>query len=498
MNTVRFRLLGPTEILVDGQPTALPGGAERALMVLLLLSPGRTIPATTLIDRLWSESSLPVDPMNALQIRVSKLRRALAPLGRDLVTREHMGYRINVEPSAIDAEQFVEVLREARSRANTAAGEYSDDELRTYDEALALWAGDPLADFRTEQWAMAEAARLNELRLAALTERTQIALALGRHVEAVGDLESVVAQDPTLESLAGLLMTALYRSGRQADALGVYARTRTVLDEELGLEPSASLRSLHERVLRQDASLGGPTSSSVAPPIGLPGPRRRGQELAQEAMGTLPTVVRPLIGRAEQLSELGKLLGGERLVSLVGPGGAGKTTLALAAAVQAKPSFRDGAFGVRLAPVTDPRQVPVAVAEALGVPLDGAAVDRDVRGRLARYLERRHLLLLLDNCEHVVDAVASLVDELLGRCPELTVLATSREALAVPDELQLLVGPLDTPPEGTPDSAVLDYPATTLFVERARMVRPRMALEADDRLAVGRIARALDGLPLAI
>lgn len=499
MNTVRFRLLGPTEILVDGQPTPLPGGAERALLVLLLLSPGRTIPATTLIDRLWSESSLPVDPMNALQIRVSKLRRALAALGDELVTRERVGYRINVDPSAIDAEQFVEMLREARARANAAAGQYSDDDLEAYDDALGLWVGDPLSDFVTQQWAIAEATRLNELRLAALTERTQIALALGRHLEAVGDLEVVVAQDPTQESLAGLLMTALYRSGRQADALEVFSRTRAVLDEELGLEPSASLRSLHERVLRQDDSLGGPRDSAgVAPPIGLPGPRRRRQELALEAMGTLPTVVRPLIGRDEQLAELGRLLAGERLVSLVGPGGAGKTTLALAAAVRARAAFRDGAFGVRLAPVNDPQQVTVAVAEALGVPLDGAAVDRDVRGRLMRYLERRHLLLLVDNCEHVVDAVAGLVEELLGRCPELTVLATSREALAVPDELQLLVGPLDTPPEGTPATDVLDFPATTLFVERARMVRPGLALADDDRLAMARIARALDGLPLAI
>ena len=499
LNTVRFRLLGPTEILVDGQPTPLPGGAERALLVLLLLSPGRTIAATTLIDRLWSEASLPVDPMNALQIRVSKLRRALAAVRGDLVTREHAGYRINVDPSAIDAEQFAEMLREARARANAAAGQYSDDDLDAYDDALALWTGDPLADFVTEQWAMAEAARLNELRLAALTERTQVALALGRHLETVGDLEAVVAKDPTQESLAGLLMTALYRSGRQSAALDVFSRTRAVLDDELGLEPSASLRSLHERVLRQDASLGSPSDSAgVAPPIGLPGPRRRRQELALEAIGTLPTVVRPLIGRDEQLAELGRLLSGERLVTLVGPGGAGKTTLALAAAVQARPTFRDGAFGVRLAPVNDPQQVTVSMAEALGVPLDGAAVDRDVRGRLTRYLERRQLLLLVDNCEHVVDAVASLVDELLSRCPELTVLATSREALAVPDELQLLVGPLDTAPEGTPATDVLDYPATRLFVERARMLRPGLAFADEDRLAVARIARALDGLPLAI
>ena len=499
LNAVRFRLLGPMEILVGGVSAPLPGGAERALMALLLLSPGRIVPATTLIDRLWSESSLPVDPMNALQIRVSKLRRVLAGIDGELVTRERAGYRMNIDPSAVDAEQFAELVREARSRAGSAANQFSDEHLRPYDEALSLWVGDPLSDFPGEQWAMTEAARLTEMRLAALTERTQIALALGRHLEVVADLESVVRKDPTLESLAGLLMTALYRGGRQADALDVYSRTRLVLDEDLGLEPSASLRSLHERVLRQDPALGGPSGSAVvAAPIGLPGVQRGRQELALESVGTLPAIVRPLIGREDKLEQLRDLLASKRLVSLLGPGGAGKTTLALAAAVQAKPSFRDGAYVVRLAPVVDPRQVPVAMAEALGVPLDGAAVDRDVRGRLRRFLERRHLLLLVDNCEHLIDAVASLIDDLLGRCPGLTVLATSREALAIPEELQLLVGPLETAPEGTPASAVLDYPAPALFVDRARMVRPGAALTPEDRLAVGRIARALDGLPLAI
>ena len=274
VDEVRYRLLGPMEITVAGTPSKLPGAAERALMVQLLLSPGRTLPATLLVDRLWSESTLPVDPMNALQIRVSKLRRALKAVGvEDVVTREGVGYRAAVDPGQVDALDFAARLRVARS----AAAEVDSHEvghLEAYDDALSLWQGEPLSDFSTEQWATVEAARLNELRLAALTERAQIALGLGRHLEVVGDLEPLVAHDPTLESLAGLLMVALYRSGRQADALEVFTRTRDVLDDALGLEPSVSLRSLHERVLRQDASLGSQPDMATPVPVTAPTGRR--------------------------------------------------------------------------------------------------------------------------------------------------------------------------------------------------------------------------------
>jgi len=493
---VHFRLLGPMEIVATGQPIPMPGAAERALLVQLLLSPGRTIPATMLVDRLWSESSLPVDPMNALQIRVSKLRRALRSVGvPDLVSREGTGYRADVEPEAVDAVDFAARIREARARAARSQPEVAH--LGSYDDALALWRGDALSDFSTEHWATVEAVRLAELRLAALTERAQIALALGRHLEVVGDLEPLVSHDPTLESLAGMLMVALYRGGRQADALAVYTRTRDVLDESLGLEPSVSLRSLHERVLRQDASLG--AQPEVSPPTPAPVTSQPRKTAGPRAVPTnLPTVLRPLIGRDAQLDSLVALVGGVRLLSLIGPGGAGKTSLALATVVRASSAFPDGAFGVRLASVDTSDQVPLAVADALGVPLDGAAADRDVRERLISYLSRRRVLLLVDNCEHVVDAAAGLIDEMLGRCPDVTVLATSREALAVPDEVQVTVAPLDTAPADTPASQVLQYPAPQLFVERARAVRPGTVYGENELLAVGRISRALDGIPLAL
>lgn len=527
VDDVQYRLLGPMEVWVDGAPVKLPGTAERALLAQLLLSPGRTIPATMLVDRLWSESTLPVDPMNALQIRVSKLRRALKAMGvGDVVTREGVGYRAAVDASTVDALDFADRIRTARAAAASAAdnGGIDPTHVRAYDDALALWRGEPLSDFVTERWATAEAARLTELRLTAMTERAQVALALGRFLEVVGDLEPVVADDPTLESLAGLLMLALYRSGRQADALDVYTRTREVLDESLGLEPSVSLRSLHERVLRQDATLGaqqdmvpGPAAASAgAAPTGSGTGQVVGQAAARtvvpltmaanrsraaedrSAPTNLPTVLRPLIGRDAQLDSIAGLLGGVRLLSLIGPGGAGKTSLALATAVGTSANYPDGAFGVRLASVSTPGQVPVAVADAIGMPMDGAVANRDLGERLISFLTRRRMLLLVDNCEHVVDAAAALIDDILGRCPHITVLATSREALAIPDEVQVPVGPLETPPEGTAPGDVLGYPAAQLFAERARAVRPGLLFGAENLSAIGAITRSLDGLPLAL
>jgi predicted ATPase/DNA-binding SARP family transcriptional activator len=496
MTEVRFRLLGAMEISVHGEPMPLPGSAERALLAQLLLTPGRTIPATMLIDRLWSESSLPVDPMNALQIRVSKLRRALKSADvPELVTREGVGYRAHVAAEQVDAVDFEQRIRAARVAVAHTDG-HQPEHLAKYDDALSLWRGDPLSDFSTETWATVEASRLQELRLVAMTERAQIALGLGRHLEVVGDLEPVVAGDPRLESLAGLLMVALYRSGRQADALDVFARTRDVLDEDLGLEPSLSLRSLHERVLRQDESLG--VQPDMAPgAVSVPHPRRRDAEV-HVAPTNLPTVERVLIGREEQLEALVSLVEGTKLLTLVGPGGAGKTSLALSTVVRTSGSFPDGVFGIRLAAVDAPDRVPLAVADALGVPLDGAAADRDVRDRLISYLGRKRMLLLFDNCEHIVDAVAGLVEDILGRCPGVTVLATSREALAVPDEVQLPIGPLAVPPDGTPAASVMAYAACQLFAERSRAVKPGLPFGDDELVAISHVARALDGIPLAL
>lgn len=489
MPQVSFGLLGPFDVQVEGEQVVVAGAAERALLTLLLLSPGRSVPATSLIDRLWADSVLPVDPVNALQLRVSKLRRALATAGLEIVQRDGVGYRVDVDPESIDAEAFVRRIRAVR--ADAAAGQRpTAQHLARYDAALALWRGDALADFASESWAVAESVRLEELRTAARVERAQAALALGRHAEVVTDLEPAVRADPTQEAMAGLLMVALYQGGRQAGALDVFTRTRTLLDEELGLEPSASLRSLHERVLRQDESLGGPTDLAVPTPA-APTP-------AAADATNLPAVLPPLVGRADQLAAVGALVGEARLVTLVGPGGAGKTTLGLHVAVALRDTFPDGVVVVRLAPVREPGQVATAVAFALGVPQDGSAADLDVQERLVDYLSGKSMLLLLDNCEHLIDAAATLVDELLAHCPGVAVIATSREALAVPGEVQTLVGPLASPPESATPEEVPDFPAAELLLARVRATRPGREWDSHDLAAVGRICRALDGLPLAL
>jgi predicted ATPase/DNA-binding SARP family transcriptional activator/tetratricopeptide (TPR) repeat protein len=496
---VDFRLLGPFAITAGDRPLRLPGAAERALLALLLLSPGRMVTANTLIDRLWGDD-LPADPPNALQLRVSKLRRALAQTDASVV-RDGVGYRADVGPESVDVEAFAAGVRAARALRDSAdrAGA-----VNAYGAALDRWAGEPLADFADQPWALVEAARLTQLRLAALTERAQLLLALGRAGDVVADLDPVVGAEPTQESLAGLLMTGLYQSGRQADALEVYARTRDVLDDELGLEPSAALRALHQKVLAQDASLApaepaAPQPSDRAASPGAGDPDALPAHLAAPPMSSVPGRVGELIGRDHELDALRGLLATSRLVSLVGPGGAGKTATAFAVAVQLAASYPDGAWVVRLAPVTNPDHVPLAAAESLGAPLDGAAVGGPARDRLLTFLAPRELLIVLDNCEHVVDAAARLADDLLAHCPGVTVLSTSREALAVPGEVQVPLGPLPTPPAGTRPAQVLDFPAAQLFAERARAVRPTLDLSDDtDLAAVAEVVTALDGMPLAV
>ena len=508
---VQFRLLGPLTVAVPGKPVVLPGAAERALLALLLLSPGRMVTTASLIDRLWGDEAMPSDPANALQLRVSKLRRALSASGVT-VARDGAGYRLDVDPAVVDVEAFAARVRAARTRRpvtdGPAGGTPADAAVAAelYATALTLWRGEPLADFADRSWAMVEAARLSQLRLAALTERAQLCLELGRPADVVADLDRVVAADPTQETLAGLLMTALYQVGQQADALEVFSRTRTVLDEELGLEPSAALRSLHHKVLVQDESLApvpavpAPRAATMGTPPGsfVPGTSAATPTTGVPARSNVPAAVRELIGRDTEVAALRDLLADSRLVSLVGPGGAGKTTTAFTVAAQLAEAYPDGAWVVRLAPVTNPDQVPLVAAEALGVPLDGAAAGGPARDRLLTYLSGRRMLLVLDNCEHVLDAAAKLADDLLATCRAVTVLTTSREALAVPGEVQVPLGPLPTPPPGTPPAQVPDYPAARLFIERSRAVQPALQLTDANLAAVGEVVVALDGMPLAV
>jgi len=463
---MRFDILGPTEVRDDGgAPVALGGPRVRALLALLALEPGRIVPAETLIDGLYGTRP-PDGVANALQSQVSRLRRAL---GRDRVEFHPAGYRLVADPLDVDAHRFERLAAEGGRALARGDAQHAAALLR---EGLELWRGAPLADVPQ---ARAAAARLEELRLAATEDRIQADLELGRHRDLVAELRRLTADHPLRERPRAQLMRALYGSGRQAEALAAFEEGRRVLDEELGVEPGAELAAAHLAVLRADPALGTPGANAV----------RQG----------VRAQLTSFVGRAEELRRVNAELLEARLVTLIGPGGAGKTRLAVEAA--------DLAAGdvclVELAPVTDGAEVPQAILAALDIRDRTRARDLPAVGpveRLVTALTERRLLLVLDNCEHLIDAAAALTDTLLAACPGLRVLATSREALGITGERLLPVPPLRLPP---PEAAnPLDYPAIRLFADRAAAVRQGFVLDEESAVQVIRICRALDGLPLAI
>ncbi|MFL6114900.1 MAG: BTAD domain-containing putative transcriptional regulator, partial [Catenulispora sp.] len=471
---MEFRILGPLELVVEGNVRPLRVGGEGAVLELLLLNAGRVVAADTLVDALWGEV-LPVNAANALQGRISRLRKALGDAGLPaaLVATRRPGYVAEIDPEQVDAYRFARLVRDARRAADQNA---AAEAVALYDQALALWRGTPLAEFSGEDWAQAEINRLTSLRTAAMEERINLRLVLGHHAELVTELEDLIARYPLQERLHAQLMLALYRSGRQADALTAYKRLRRTLDDELGLEPSPELRTLEQAILRQDAKLGAPARMRPA------------------TLHNLPVRLTSFVGRGRELDEVLSLLRDNRLVTLTGPGGAGKTSLAIEAAAHITDRFGDGVWLIRLAGLIDPTHVPQAVADTLGVP-DGTGTVPD---RLVRYLRERSCLLLVDNCEHLVDASAVLVEHLLMSCAGLHVLATSREPLAVAGEVQLTIPPLTIPPLDAAPAEMPAYEAVQLFLDRARAALPSFRLDPATASTVAEVCRRLDGIPLAL
>lgn len=438
---MEVRLLGSFELLLDGAPLHVPGAGERALLALLAGAGGRTISKDRLIDQLWGEA-LPANPRNALHLRVSKLRRIIG----DALVSDPPGYRLRVGDAHVDATRFEQLVA-----------------ARRHADALDLWRGPPLEEFADQAWARAEAARLAGLRATAVEEWIDERLAAGEDAGLVAELEQFVAADPLRERLRGQLMTALYRCGRATEALAVYQDLYRLLDEELGLAPSVPLRRLQEAILRQDVTLDAAGVTRVR--------------------GNLPSPLTSVVGRDPDVHRLLDLSTRQRLVTVTGPGGIGKTTVALAAARRAVDRHADGAWLVRLSGVRDPAGIPTAVADALGLPTAEAS---SVRQLVISWLAPRRALVVLDNCEHLIDACAQLVEALLAATGDgVRVIATSREALAVHGEVQMPVGPL------APSDAI------ELFIERAAAVRAGFGI-AETGPAVRQICERLDGMPLAI
>jgi predicted ATPase/DNA-binding SARP family transcriptional activator len=424
------------------------------------------VSADRLIEELWGADS-PATATNSLQALVSKLRRAL-PEGA-VVTRSP-GYLLNVNPEAIDVGRFWALAAEGRKALTEGQPDQAALRLR---QALSLWRGEALADVAYEEFASGEIARLSEERQAVLEDRLEADLALGHHAEIVGELEEAVAAEPLRERSRAQLMLALYRSGRQADALRQYQEARRVLGDELGLDPGPELRRLEAAMLAQQPSLDLPRELIPA----LSKRRRR---------ANLRAPLTPIIGREKELAELNALICAHRLVTVVGPGGAGKTRLAVETALRLQDRFEDRVWMVELAALSDPTVVGSAMATALGVPdLPGHAAPDGTLDRLAEYLAD-DALVVLDNCEHLVGEAARAAEALLSSCPALTILATSREALGVPSERLWPTPPLE------PSAAI------ALFADRAAAVSPAFTLSADTEGVVAQICARVDGLPLAV
>ena len=398
------------------------------------------------------------------------LRRALG--GERIETAGH-GYRAVVDEDELDLDRFESAL--ARGRASLAAERPDDaaDELR---EALANWRGRALADLPEEIRRAGEADRLEELRLTALELRFDAELGCGLHDGVVAELETLTAEHPYHERFLQQRMLALYRCGRQAEALEVYRDAREVLADELGLEPSPATQDLERAILRQEESIAAP-----APPTRSTRP--------------LPVAPTPLVGRRLELAAVSALFRdeGARLVTLTGPGGTGKTRLALAAAHALEPELRDGALFVSLAPVSDPRLLASTIAEVLGV-REG---ERSLAAGVAEHLQQRRLLLVLDNFEQLLEA-APFVGELLAAAPRLWVLATSRAPLRLAAEHEYPVSPFVAPDADLPFEALVQTDALRLFAARAHAVDPGFELDPGTALDVARLCARLDGLPLAI
>ena len=470
---LELRLLGAFEVVAGGRSLPLGGARQRAVLARLALSANELVPTDQLVDQVWGGAP-PGGAVTTLQVYVSHLRKALTGTTATIETRRP-GYVLIVDPSAIDARRFEDLVK----RAEVRRADDPAEAVALLRDALALWRGPALADFAYEPFASVEASRLEELRLRATELRVEADLVLGRAADVVAELEALVSEHPLREALWGQLMLALYRSGRQGEALRAYRRAADHLGEELGLEPSAALQQLEQSILIQDTSL----DAEARPLTGAP------------VAASLPAPLTSFVGREREVAQVEDLLAHARMVTLTGAGGSGKTRLALETAIRAGEAV-DGVWLVELASLADPTLVAQAVASALRLREEP---ERPVETMIIEAVGERDCLLVIDNCEHVLSAAADLCATLLRACPNLRILATSRESLDIGGEVAWTVPTLPAP-AGVPATVdiLLRFDAAKLFVERATTASPGFEPTADDIADIAAICASLDGIPLAI
>ena len=457
---LEIRVLGPFEVLAGGTRAEVGGAKRQALLAMLALRPSQVVDVDSLVDGLWGEE-LPAAPRNALHHHIARLRAAL---GEESIVGSPNGYAL--ADARIDAVRFEQLLGETRAalRGGDAAGAAD-----AAASALALWRGPALQGLTGTSWFSAEAQRLETLRVDVLEEQFEAALALGEHRELVPPLRTALADNPFRERLWTQLMLALYRSGRQADALEIFQEARRVLAEELGLQPGPELRRVQEAILAHD------------PAIAVPVERWR--------RGNLPAQSTSFVGRVEELGRLAGVLHEQRLVTLTGPPGVGKSRLAVETARSLEHELQDGIWLVDFARAAGVEDAVRLLARAIDVR------GSDELARAASRLRDSGALLILDACEHVLAGAVLIASTILAECPRVRILATSREALHVPSEMRVPITPLVLP---EPDTEEQQSPAVELFLERARSARPGVERDGDAVALAAEIARRVDGLPLAI
>ncbi|WP_446217668.1 BTAD domain-containing putative transcriptional regulator [Micromonospora sp. IBHARD004] len=466
---MQIGMLGPFEVRADdGVLADVPGARLRGLLIALALEPGRVVQKATLVDWIWGERP-PADAANALQRLVSRLRKAL-PEGS--VEGQTDGYRLTVEPDAVDAVRFERLVGQARN-------DEDPQRVRLLRGALALWRGAAMQDVGLPDSAAFDAAvtRLEGLRLTAMEDRFDAEISLGHGVKLVTELTDLVAAHPVRERLVAALMRALAAAGRNTDALLVYQRTREALADALGVDPSPELSALHVALLRGELG-------------------RREEERKTNLRAELTSFV----GKDADVAAVGELVADHRLTTLIGPGGSGKTRLATETARTLLGDLPDGAWLVELAAIGADGDVAQSTLAGLGLrdALLGGAPNADLTDRLIAAIREREALLILDNCEHVIESAAAFAHRLLGQCQRLRILATSREPLGITGEALWLVEPLAVPEGDAGPGEIESSPAVRLLRDRAGAVRRDLAIDAHTLSTMVRVCRALDGMPLAI
>ena len=457
---IAVSVLDVVELHRDGECIPVRRGKTTEVLVRLALEAGVMVRTERLIEDLWADQAVGT-ARNVLQTKVSRLRRALGDPA--LVTGTSSGYTLEVDPSAVDA---LEVLRLAEQAAAFRGAGDPSAVLETCTTALALFGGEILSAAGDGDWVIPYRARLEEVRLGLVEDQLAARLDLGASSEVIGELEGLVSEHPLREGLWALLMVALYRDGRQADALATYQRARNRLADELGLDPGRQLQQLEHQILVHDPALG--VASSTARGLGPDRPA-----------GNLPSISADLVGRETEVAAIASLLADGRLIEIVGPGGVGKTAVAISVGRRLSSSDGVAPGGVwlaRLETAATPDDVVDTLVAALNVGGEAALFER---------LKSSTAVVILDNCEHVIDAAADLAVRLLDAAPGVRILCTSQVPLDVDGEVVFELAPL----------ALSD--AVELFGRRANAQRTKRASsEADD--AVQELCRSLDGLPLAI